>query len=218
MPDGVGVSSALNDQKLTLSFNAGLTFDLADAKLAAPSNVASINQKLEGDTSAVEIALIGDVDVHSFREDKNYIVDVAFQQAEKPSALSSPAPDASHAPAPAAPAISRLRRCSRSGSDRAGRVRDAFRPTCGAAGDPAKQRRQRRSHRRTGRHRGQTGPGAESIARLRGAEARAPRAGSAGVAAGEAGQNDRAPSRRLKRKADDRPAAVEPSATAAACA
>jgi hypothetical protein len=104
MPDGVGVSSALNDQKLTLSFTAGLTFDLADAKLAAPSNVASINQKLEGDTSAVEIALIGDVDVHSFREDKNYVVDVAFQQAEKPSALLSPAPDASHAPATAAPA------------------------------------------------------------------------------------------------------------------
>ncbi len=104
MPDGVGVSSALNDQKLTLSFTAGLTFDLADAKLAAPSNVALINQKLEGDTSAVEIALIGDVDVHSFREDKNYIVDVAFQQAEKPSALLSPAPDASHAPATAAPA------------------------------------------------------------------------------------------------------------------
>src|ERR1700690_801429 len=104
MPDGVGVSSGLNDQNLTLSFTAGLTFDLADAKLAAPSNVASINQKLEGDSSAVEVALIGDVDVHSFREDKNYIVDVAFQQAEKPSALLSPASDASHAPATAAPA------------------------------------------------------------------------------------------------------------------
>jgi hypothetical protein len=104
MPDGVGVSSALNDQKLTLSFSAGLAFDLADAKLAAPSNVASINQKFDGDTSAVEIALIGDVDVHSFREDKNYMVDVAFQQSEKPSALLSPAPDAAHALAIAAPA------------------------------------------------------------------------------------------------------------------
>jgi hypothetical protein len=106
MPDGVGVSSALNDQKLTLSFTAGLTFDLADAKLAAPSNIASINQRLDGDTSAVEVVLIGDVDTHSFREDKNYIVDVAFQQAEKPSALLSPVADASHAaaaPATAAP-------------------------------------------------------------------------------------------------------------------
>ncbi len=103
MPDGVGVSSVLNDQKLTLSFNAALSFDLADAKLAAPSNVASINQKIDGDSSAVEVALIGDVDVHSFREEKNYIVDVAFQQAEKPPALLSAA-DAAHAPAPAAAA------------------------------------------------------------------------------------------------------------------
>ena len=77
-PDGVGVSSVLNDQKLTLFFNAALTFDLADAKLAAPSNIASINQKVEGEASAVEVVLIGDVDVHSFREDKNYIIDVAL--------------------------------------------------------------------------------------------------------------------------------------------
>jgi len=103
MPDGVGVSSVLNDQKLTLSFNAALSFDLADAKVAAPPNIASIRQKIEGDSSAVEVGLIGDVDVHSFREEKNYIVDVAFQQPEKPSALSSPASDAPHAEAPAAP-------------------------------------------------------------------------------------------------------------------
>src|SRR5476651_1084272 len=104
MPDGVGVSSVLNDQKLTLSFNAALSFDLADAKVAAPPNIASIKQKIEGDSSAVEVGLIGEVDVHSFREEKNYIVDVAFQQPEKPSALTSPASDASHGPAPAAPA------------------------------------------------------------------------------------------------------------------
>jgi len=104
-PDGVGVSSVLNEQKLTLLFNAALSFDLADAKVTAPSNIASINQKIEGESSAVEVALIGDVDVRSFREEKNYIIDVAFQQAEKASALPPPAPDASHAPAPAAPAL-----------------------------------------------------------------------------------------------------------------
>src|SRR6202166_3791690 len=103
MPDGVGLSSVLNDQKLTLLFNTILNFDLADAKVAAPANIASINQKLEGDTSAVEIALLGDVDVHSFREDKNYIIDVAFQQVEAPSVLATPAADASHAAASAGP-------------------------------------------------------------------------------------------------------------------
>jgi len=104
MPDGVGASSVLNDQKLTIMFNAMLTFDLADAKVAAPSSIESINQKIEGDQSAVEVALIGDVDVHSFREDKNYIIDVAFQQPEKPSALPSPAAEVPHAAVSAAPA------------------------------------------------------------------------------------------------------------------
>jgi tetratricopeptide (TPR) repeat protein len=99
MPDGVNVSSVLNEQKLTLFFNAVLNFDLADAKIAAPANVASITQKVIGEQSAVEIALIGDVDVHSFREDRNYNVDVAFQPAEKPAAQ---LPIAATAP-PAAP-------------------------------------------------------------------------------------------------------------------
>jgi hypothetical protein len=84
MPDGVNVSSVLNDQKLTLQFNAVLNFDLADAKVAAPPNVASINQRADVDSSAVDLMLIGEVDVRSFREEKNYVIDVAFQQAEKP--------------------------------------------------------------------------------------------------------------------------------------
>ena len=110
VPDGVGVSSVLNEQKLRLLFSSVLVFDLADAKLGAPPNIASINQKVEGETSVVEIAMVGDVDVHSFREEKNYVIDVAFQQAEK--ALLPSMSDASQAPAPAAPA----------GSDRAAAV------------------------------------------------------------------------------------------------
>jgi tetratricopeptide (TPR) repeat protein len=94
MPEGVGASSVLNDGKLSLQFGGLLTFDLADAKIAAPPNIASISQKVEGDATQVEVALIGDVDVHSFREEKNYIVDVGFQ-SEKPK--ESPLAAASHA-------------------------------------------------------------------------------------------------------------------------
>ena len=83
LPDGSGVSSALDDQRLALSFNAPLTFDLADAKLAAPSNIASITQQIEGAAATVAVNFIGDVNVHSFREEKNYIIDVAFDQSEK---------------------------------------------------------------------------------------------------------------------------------------
>jgi tetratricopeptide (TPR) repeat protein len=114
MPDGVGVSSTLNEQKLSLFFNAPLTFDLADAKVAAPPNVASINQRIDGDKSVVEAELIGDVDVHSFREEKSYIVDVAFQQMEKmaeaaPKSASAAEPRAPGSPAPAAAPLAAIR-------------------------------------------------------------------------------------------------------------
>ncbi|WP_439409459.1 tetratricopeptide repeat protein [Bradyrhizobium sp. DASA03076] len=107
MPDGVGVSSVLNEQKLTLVFNANLNFDLADAIVAAPPNVASIKQKADIDTTSVEIALIGDSDVHSFRDDKNYVVDIAFQPDKGKTAATAEAAIAkaeagSHGPAPAA--------------------------------------------------------------------------------------------------------------------
>src|SRR5581483_6145478 len=101
MPDGVGASSIFNDQKLTLSFNSLLTFDLADAKIAAPPNIASINQKIEGDSTLVEINMIGDVDVHSFREDKSYNIDVAFQQSDKAKAQTLPMAETPAAAAPA---------------------------------------------------------------------------------------------------------------------
>lgn len=107
MPDGVGVSSVLNEQKLTLAFNANLNFDLADAVVAAPPNVASIKQKADIDQTSVEIALIGDSDVHSFRDDKNYVVDIAFQPdkakvAATPEAAIAQAQSGGHGPARAA--------------------------------------------------------------------------------------------------------------------
>jgi len=84
VPDGVAVSSSLMADKFAISFNSALTFDLADAKVVKPANVASIGQKIDGETSQVEIALIGEVDVRAFREEKTYVVDVGFEQAQKP--------------------------------------------------------------------------------------------------------------------------------------
>lgn len=125
LPDGVGVSSSLNANKYTLSFSSALTFDLADAKVVAPSNIKSMNQAISGDSSSVEIALVGDVDVHGFREERNYIVDIGFDTGKAGLALgpvgSRPAitlpapaqsasareatPHAAVRPAPAAPAV-----------------------------------------------------------------------------------------------------------------
>ncbi|MDU2927615.1 MAG: tetratricopeptide repeat protein, partial [Bradyrhizobium sp.] len=83
IPDGVGISSVLNDQKLSLFFTAPLSFDLADAKIVAPPNVAAINQRIDGTRTVVEIGMIGEVDVHAFRDEKNYNIDVAYVQPDK---------------------------------------------------------------------------------------------------------------------------------------
>jgi tetratricopeptide (TPR) repeat protein len=110
MPDRIGVSSVLNEQKLKLMFTKALTFDLADAKISLPPNVAGITQRIEGEASVVELIMLGDVDVHSFREDKNYVIDVAYQQVDNKSPALPQVADAAHAPAaqasekPAAPA------------------------------------------------------------------------------------------------------------------
>lgn len=85
MPDGVAVSSALGTNKFVLSFSSALVFDLADAKVAMPANIRSIDQKMGDNASTVEIALIGEVDVRAFREEKNYIVDIGFEEAKAPS-------------------------------------------------------------------------------------------------------------------------------------
>lgn len=102
MPDGVNVSSVLTDQKVALQFNAPLTFDLADAKIAAPPNIASITQKTLSASSTVELTTIGDVDVHPFREEKTYNIDVAFLQGDKPKTVTLPTVDTAPAGKPAA--------------------------------------------------------------------------------------------------------------------
>ncbi len=105
LPDGVGVSSSLNTDKYTLSFSRALTFDLADAKVVNPANVKSINQKIDGDTSSVDIALIGDEDVHAFRDQKNYVVDIAVEDSQKlPLKSSAAAPAPQQAPVNEKPA------------------------------------------------------------------------------------------------------------------
>ena len=90
--------------------------------MAAPPNIASITQRTDVDSSAVDIVLIGEVDVHSFREEKNYVIDVAFQQAEKTRCRNS---------RPRCGA--RMRRPSRSAASRRGSPRQAAQGSDAAA-------------------------------------------------------------------------------------
>jgi tetratricopeptide (TPR) repeat protein len=97
LPEGGGVSTILDKDKLSLKFDSGISFDLTDAKVVTAPNVSSVAQKVENDTTTVDFALIGNADVHSFREEKNYIVDIGF--AAKPEAQPKPDPAAMTPPA-----------------------------------------------------------------------------------------------------------------------
>lgn len=88
LPPGANVSSVLNKDRLVLVFDdSGLSFDLADAKLIEASNVANIEQSSDRNGTVVEFALLGDTDVHSFREDRNYVVDIGFGAKKEPAKI-----------------------------------------------------------------------------------------------------------------------------------
>src|SRR5439155_18683969 len=63
LPELTGVSTDRGRDKLTLTFATPLRFDLADAKLASPKAVESIDASLDTDSSAVKFAFAGQVDV-----------------------------------------------------------------------------------------------------------------------------------------------------------
>jgi len=122
LPGRMGVSTSLNEGRYAVVFETAMTFDLTDARSVAPAQVAAIEQKIDGGSSIVTFRLVGDVDVRSFREDGNYVVDVAFDhavppapaaaivalaqpQAEAPPIKQPPAPPTATAPAAVPPQV-----------------------------------------------------------------------------------------------------------------
>ena len=100
LSSGANVSSMLSAGKLVLSFTPALTFDLADAEVIAAANIVSISQKAAADSATVTFDLVGDVDVHSFREEKTYIVDIGFEPETRPNALLNAPAEAGDAAGP----------------------------------------------------------------------------------------------------------------------
>jgi tetratricopeptide (TPR) repeat protein len=81
-PELVAVSADNSKDKLTLTFDGGYKFDLADAVAALPPMVSSINSELERETATVRFHFSGIVDVRTFREDNSYILDVISPDAK----------------------------------------------------------------------------------------------------------------------------------------
>ncbi len=76
LPELIGVAANNAKDKLTLTFDALLKFDLADAQATLPAVVGAIDSEIDHDTVVVRFTFAGKVDVRTFREDTSFIVDV----------------------------------------------------------------------------------------------------------------------------------------------
>jgi tetratricopeptide (TPR) repeat protein len=77
LPELTGVAADRGKDRLTLNFSAPLRFDLAEARLSLPRVVASIDAEAHPDTASLRFEFAGDVDLRTFREDTNFVVDVS---------------------------------------------------------------------------------------------------------------------------------------------
>jgi len=84
LPELIGVSAHNDKDRLTLTFDALLKFDLADAKATLPPVITAIDSEIDQDAVLVRFAFGGKVDVRTFREDLSYVVDVASSEAKNP--------------------------------------------------------------------------------------------------------------------------------------
>src|SRR5262249_28141623 len=76
LPELIGVTNERSKDKLTLVFDKMMKFDLSAAKSPLPPTVASIDTDTGEQTTSVTFTFIGKVDLRSFREDNNFVVDV----------------------------------------------------------------------------------------------------------------------------------------------
>ena len=81
IPDQTAVSADRASERLTLTFDAPLTFDLTDVEAALPAAVVAINSEVEQDSALVRFSFLTKVDVRTFRDGKGYVVDVVNADA-----------------------------------------------------------------------------------------------------------------------------------------
>lgn len=84
LTSSIAVAADRGHNGLTLVFDAPLRFDLAEPLADLPSFVGSIESKLDQDAASVRFLFNGKVDVRTFRDDDNYVVDVSATKIAHP--------------------------------------------------------------------------------------------------------------------------------------
>src|ERR1041384_5277789 len=76
LPELIGVTNERGKDKLTLVFDKMMKFDLSAAKSPLPPMVAAIDSETSEQSTSVTFSFIGKIDVRSFREDNNFVLDI----------------------------------------------------------------------------------------------------------------------------------------------
>lgn len=108
IPASTSVSSDRAKERLTLTFDAPIKFDLADVVAALPRAIGGIDTELRDDIALVRFSFLAKVDIRTFRDDGSYVLDVVGadnKPDEQSTAPAAPAaPQQSAAPETTAPA------------------------------------------------------------------------------------------------------------------
>jgi hypothetical protein len=106
VPAATAVSADRTKERLTLTFDAPIKFDLADVAAALPRAIGGIDTELRDASTLVRFNLLAKVDVRSFRDDGGYMLDIvgADTKPDEQSTAAPAAPQQSAAPETTAPA------------------------------------------------------------------------------------------------------------------
>jgi tetratricopeptide (TPR) repeat protein len=82
VPAATSVSADRAKDKLTLSFDAPIKFDIADAQAALPRAIGGIETQTRDDSAVVRFTFLAKVDVRTFRDGGGYVLDVVGADAK----------------------------------------------------------------------------------------------------------------------------------------
>ena len=108
VPVATAVSADRTKERLTLTFDAPIKFDLADVVSALPRAIGGVEAELRDDSTLVRLNFLAKVDVRSFRDDGGYVLDIVGADTKPDEQSVAPAaptaPQQSAAPETTAPA------------------------------------------------------------------------------------------------------------------
>src|SRR5580692_4169719 len=108
VPANTAVSADRTKERMTLTFDAPIKFDLADVVSALPRAIGGIEAELRDDSALVRFNFLANVDVRTFRDDGGYMLDIVGADNKPDEQSTAPvaptAPQQSAAPETTAPA------------------------------------------------------------------------------------------------------------------